>query len=306
MGEAIAIDFVRLDGLQGFLFAASKIGALLISKPDEVDEGWLWMQAVEICGEQEARTALSKAGVTDPNIEAYRLRAVEVPSSRPGIVSLQALRTLSYEQLRPKLHGLRAYQLSDWGTHASTGDAERAARHFLVVQSAEEQRQYLRIFSRRSFPLDPTPLLELSLSVDEVSAYAAAIALSQITHPCVRNMAFRLVGENRAGREVAIAMLAQNWEPNDHDIALSWFENEPDRDTRHRMERDLREFWERHPKSATEPRMLRSLYEKGPCSFCREFVVRRLIELDALSESTRAECAHDANDEVRKLVGAVD
>ena len=192
MGEAIAIDFVRLDGLQGFLFAASKIGALLISKPDEVDEGWLWMQAVEICGEQEARTALSEAGATDPNIEAYRLRAVEVASSRPEIVSLQALRTLSYEQLRPKLPGLRAYQLSDWGAHASTGDAERAARHFLVVQSAEEQRQYLRIFSRRSFPLDPTPLLELSLSVDEVPAYAAAIALSQITHPCVRNMAFRV------------------------------------------------------------------------------------------------------------------
>ena len=50
--------------------------------------------------------------------------------------------------------------------------------------------------------------------------------------------------------------------------------------------------------------MLYSSYERGTCSFCREFVVKRLIELDSLSDSLRAECAYDAREEIRELVGA--
>lgn len=306
MGEAIAIDFVRLDGLKGFLFAAAKIGALLISRPDEVDEGWLWSQAVEICGEQDAKTALIQAGTIDPCIEAYRLRAVEgAGSRRPGFITFAKLRLLSYEQVRQDLPRLRAYQLSDWGTHASAEDAESAAHGLLAAHSTEEQRQYLRIFLRRAFPLDHAPLLELTLSVDEEVAFAGAVALSQIVSPSVREIAFRLIEERRSGREAAMAMLSENWLPNDHEIVLNWFQSESDRNTRHYMQRALRDFWERHPDPATEARMLRSIYEKGPCSFCREFVVRRLIELDALPTAMMEQCACDANDEVRKLVDAV-
>ena len=99
-------------------------------------------------------------------------------------------------------------------------------------------------------------------------------------------------------------MLGQNWVPNDHEVVLSWFESELDRYTRHDMGTDLRNFWERHPEPVGELRMLCSLYERGPCSFCRELVIRRLIELDSLSASMRAECARDANEDIRLLVGA--
>jgi hypothetical protein len=54
-GETIAIDFVRMDGLEGFLFAAARIGALLICTPAEVDEGWLWSHAIEAFGEAKVQ-----------------------------------------------------------------------------------------------------------------------------------------------------------------------------------------------------------------------------------------------------------
>jgi len=305
MGEAVAIDFVRMDGLKGLLFAAAKIGALLISKPNEMDGGWLWMQAREICGEQEATTALCQAGAIDPRVEAYRLAAVAgEANSHRGIGTWEEIKALSYAQLKPKLLGLRAFRLSGWGKRASTDDVERAAHGLMAAQVPEEQIQHLRVFSRRPFPLDPSLLLKLSFSANEDLALAAAVALAQIMHPSVREVAFRLVGNRLAGRDAAIAMLGQNWVPNDHEVVLSWFESELDRDTRHHMETDLRNFWESHPDPASELRMLCSLYEKGPCSFCREFVVQRLIELDSLSASMRAECARDANEDIRLLVGA--
>ena len=301
-GEAIAIDFLRMDGAKGLVFAAAKIGALLMSNPDEVDEGWLWCQAVEICGEDKASAALSEAGSSDPRVEAYR--QASAARTQGGSRTSNEITGLNYENLRPTLRGLRGFRLSSWGKQASADDVERAARGLATATTSEDQIQHLRIFSRRQFPLDPALLLRLSSSDNADVSYAAAVALSNIRHPSVRAEAFRLATNRLAGREWAITMVDQNWEPNDHDIVLNWFEQELDRDTRHRMQSGLQAFWEHHPNPANEPRMLYSSYEKGTCSFCRESVVKRLIELDLLPDSLRAECAHDASDQVRELVGA--
>jgi hypothetical protein len=300
-GEAIAIDFLRMDGVKGLIFAASKIGALLMSNPEEVDEGWLWSAAVEICGEDKASTALAEAGSSDPRVEAYR-RAV-ADSAQRGSCNSKEITGLSYDDLRPRMAGLRGFRLSSWGKQASTDDFERAARGLTITTTPEDQIQHLRIFSRRPFPFEPALLLSLSSSDNADVAYAAVVALSNIRHPSVRAEAFRLASNWLAGREWAITMLDQNWEPDDHQIVLNWFERELDRDTRHRMESGIESLWEHHPDPASEPRMLYSLYEKGTCSFCRESVVKRLIELDSLSDSLRAECAYDASDEIRELVG---
>jgi hypothetical protein len=87
MGEIIGIDFLKMDEINGLLFVAEKIGALLIVKPEEVDEGYLLSQSLEICGEQETWDALRDAGATNPSIESYRTAAVEVrKSSRRTLV----------------------------------------------------------------------------------------------------------------------------------------------------------------------------------------------------------------------------
>lgn len=300
-GEAIAIAFLRMDGVKGLVFGAAKIGALLMSNPDEVDEGWLWSQAVEVCGEAKATAALSEAGSSDPRVEAYRRFAV-ASSSRTG--NSKEITGLSYDDLRPMMPGMRGFRLSHWGKQASTDDLEHAARGLTTATSAEDQIQHLRIFSRRQFPLAPALLLSLSSSSNADVAHAAAASLSNIRHPSVRAEAFRLVDNGLPGREWAVSMLDQNCEPNDHEIVLNWFDQELDRDTRHRMQIGMEAFWEHHPDPVNEPRMLYALYEKGTCSFCRESVVTRLIELDSLPDSLRAECAYDTNDDIRKLVGA--
>lgn len=209
---------------------------------------------------------------------------------------------LSYERLRPNLSGPFSRQLGWWGGKASAGDLESAAHGLLAAESPEAQVQHLRIFSRRPFPLEISFLVELAWSANEDVAFAAAVALAQNAHPLVREAAFELVDSRLVGREFAIAMLDRNFETGDHEIVLSWFENELDRDLRHRMQMDLTSFWEGHAQAVGERRMLYSIYEKGPCSFCREFVVRRLIELDAVTAPMRAECTHDANEDVRLLV----
>ena len=206
-GELIALNFVNLDGLKGFLFVASKIGEMFMSQPDATmwaGGEWPYSEAIEICGEEQTKTALRESSTTNPAIDTYRLQiekyAVDGINNRGR---MEEIRALSYEQLRPHLPGSRA-SLHIWGKHASKDELEHAARGLLAAQTPEEQFQHLQIFRWRLFPLDPSRLIELSLSEDEKMGCAAADAITQITYPAIRETALRLLrdrlGQGTAGR----------------------------------------------------------------------------------------------------------
>jgi hypothetical protein len=97
-------------------------------------------------------------------------------------------------------------------------------------------------------------------------------------------------------------LLARNFSPGDHVIAIRWFETEEDLETLHSLGMDLKDLWERYPDEETEVPMWLAMYERGPCSFCRERMVRRLIERGALTDELRLECSFDANGDIRDLV----
>jgi hypothetical protein len=99
MAELIAIDFLHLDGIQGLLFAAEKMGALLV-RPKEVDQGYLLSRSLEICGEQATWDALREAGATNPRIEKYRSTAWKSSHVRPRTPNQPSeITSLTYEQL---------------------------------------------------------------------------------------------------------------------------------------------------------------------------------------------------------------
>jgi hypothetical protein len=303
LGEGIGIYFMQMDEIKGFLFAAEKMGELLMSTNEKVDLGWLMGVAGERLGEQEAREALCKAGTENPRIEAYRL-AVE--ASRKSLDesrgTSRAFINASYDQLKPKLPKMFFTWITSWGERASDADIERAAQGLAAAQDPKDQAAHLWIFARRRFPLDIQLLLSLVDVEQERVGFAALKALAQITHPAVRELAFRLV-ETRAGwRNEAIELLARNFIHGDHAIALRWFEVEEDTDAQHALGFDLIDLWKQYPDEETEVPMLRAVYEQDPCSFCREKVVRRLIEQGALTEELRLECSFDANDDIRELV----
>lgn len=256
----------------------------------------LFVQVLRLC---------DKAGLANKLIETYGVTAQSNRANRDQRRSeWEKIKALDYRELKPKLAELRAYWLAKWGEQADSQQLEQAAQELLNAHTPEQQIPALRIFARRRFPLDHAVLLQLTESHDERVALAAATALTEVTHASVRELAFRLVEIQGAGREQAIAMLAQNFASGDHDVVTGWLQREQDREVRHRLGMDLRNFSGQHPEPESEVRMLLTLYEKGPCSFCRESVVQRLLELDGLDAALRAECIYDANEDIRQLLAA--
>lgn len=302
-GEGIGINFLQIDGTDGFLFAAEKIGTLLQTTSEKVNLGLMMSVAGEILGEEKAERALREAGAHSSEIETYRLANEDGRArSQENARQLQEIMCASYEQLRSRMGQIFQPWLASWGERASDADIERAVHGLAVAQTAKEQHSHLRIFSRRRFPGDIRPLLNLVNVEEEHVGLAAIIALSKTTDPAVRELAFRLVNTSASWRGQAIELLLRNFEPGDHLVALQWFEAEDDAQTRHSMGNDLMDLCETHPDKGAEARMMRALYEEGPCSFCRCNAVRKLAELNALGDDLRTECAYDSNGEIRELV----
>lgn len=70
-GEDVAVDFVRLDGVAGLLFAAQRLGRMFETTSGEETASWLLSHAKDTLGEAEAMHALRSAAKTDASIARY-------------------------------------------------------------------------------------------------------------------------------------------------------------------------------------------------------------------------------------------
>lgn len=301
-GAGIGIGFLQVDGLAGFFFAARKLAPLLAEDP-QPDIGWIQHVAEEQLGSDTVQDALRQAAQRDPAIELYRLAALGSGRTAgrglypPGVMSA------GYRELAPHISGLRrpGAILASWGREASEGDLAAAARGLLAGRTAQEQYGHLLIFRERPFPLDLQPLLDLVPVAEQEVGLAAVQALAKVRDRRVRDLAFRLVAEQSPWRGEAPRLLAENFQPGDHAVALGWFEAETDDDQRHRQGLGLLHLMERRPDREGDAKILNALYERGPCGYCRGSAVSRLLERKLLSPELRRECAWDANTEVREL-----
>jgi len=158
---------------------------------------------------------------------------------------------MSYDQLLPRLSEMTFVRITSWGEKASETDIERAAHGLAATQSPKGQYAHLRIFSCRHFPGDIQLLFSLVNEEEERVGLAALIALSQITHRSIRELAFRLINARAKWRGQAFELLLRNFRPGDHEIALQWFEAEDDAEARHSIGSDLMKLCEMHPDRST-------------------------------------------------------
>jgi hypothetical protein len=84
----------------------------------------------------------------------------------------------------------------------------------------------------------------------------------------------------------------------------AWCDDERDPEILNSFDRSLREFFSVHPNDSAESQILTNFYDREPCSHCRWFIVKRLLELKKLPEDLRAESTYDSDLGTRALVNA--
>lgn len=302
-GDHVAYGFVDLDGVDGLLFLAGKVGEALAKGQNAADLGWVVRHAYETLGKQNCLDALSAAAGSNPHIAAF---VRELPKFDRELDSSterwKDVEVLEYEDLVARMSTLTRGHLMSWGKKTSEGNLLQAAVGLVAAADAASQLKHLYLFTRQAFPLDPGPLLELAWRED--TARAAIVALAHVSGDRVRELAMDLMRKKSVHRGLAIDLLLENFQPADHAMALQWFLDEEDEEVIHSLGMGLEDLWERHPAAESATEMRKVIYENGPCSVCRGRAVRRMIESGTLPDAYREECAFDCNDEIRELVGA--
>jgi hypothetical protein len=128
----------------------------------------------------------------------------------------------------------------------------------------------------------------------------ALLALEQVRHPLVRTFALALMNDP-ALRRWSTGLLVANVEEEDYQRVGAYLDPLSDEELIHASARDVADMAARLPSVAAVP-VLWTLYERNPCSACREEIITALVELAALPDWVAHECLHDANLTIRSRV----
>jgi hypothetical protein len=134
---------------------------------------------------------------------------------------------------------------------------------------------------------------------DEAVREAAIRALARFTHDDVRELAVAGAASDMRSDLVA-ELMERNARPGDEPLLLELSRRDLDPIIYHWMTIDLRRLLERNP--AVDPRSIcLELYERGPCSLCRQGIVDLLMKAGPLPDWMRDELPHDCDRRTREM-----
>lgn len=304
---------VDLDGLDGLLHVADRLGQALLTDPQmNIEPHGLWL-AQEQFGAETVHRSLADFAGKNPHIAAYlqavvaeRERQAQHPASPRATLETADYATVKAAIAEYGSRGVGVVVLQRWGRQASDTDLARAAADLLAETDEDRRVAYLRIFRKRRFPLDPGPLLPLVRHPNDRLAAEAFNALSLITDARVRALALDLLEDDglagaRRGR--GAELLEQNPAPGDVVLMTRLLSQRRDPEELHSLGFGILDLLAAHPAADAAPALL-ALYEFGPCSVCRGRCVERLHDHRALPDWLVEECQHDADLDLRATAAA--
>ncbi|MBA3468447.1 MAG: hypothetical protein H0T53_02270 [Herpetosiphonaceae bacterium] len=294
---------IDLDGWDGFVFAAERLGAAILAGADEIHAGLL-NQIKDRLGENEALERLNTLRARNHLIAAY-LNELESDEAKSAARSIERKRqmALDYWQLKAAIAaGERRWPRFSrrWLNENPAAPWHAIAQDVLAETDADLQASCLQIFSEVEFPLGHTPLLPLLWSDHERLVRAAVEALDWFEHPDIRVEALALLEADQYPA-TTLRLLAATWQPGDYALIEARLRGHASIEALHELGLATQSIVEENlvPEAAA---VLLYLYEQGPCAFCRHRAVEHLLALDLLPDWMRHECCYDANPDIRALV----
>jgi len=300
-GIGCAQYLVKMDGLDALLFTLRYFGRIAKS-----ERAWQFQSLVSELEEREGdeRAAGMLAEAASGQRRLARLMKFVREAEEPEVK--KAGPRASYESARRKVRGQRSRvtSLVAWARKATVKELRLAADDFRKEKEEGRLLQYMRIFWQRDFHGSYARLIELTKRGNWRLSHAAANILTKIDAPELRAIGLKLL-ENEDRCDLGLTLLKGRGAPGDYQLIEGALRRKMDDGLHHSFGNDVLNYLKSNRTIQAVPCLL-LVYEDGPCSMCRRFVVEALIRLKALPEYIREECRYDADSETRELVGNVE
>jgi hypothetical protein len=320
-------EIVELDGADGLLHVAQRLGARLRSDPDFRIDAWLRDISEQKLGAEVVRRLLDSAGQHDADVRTYFEALYTEPGSQrcsPFTTNLTAaaaaltpdsrsrhearqrkLAEVPFEDVdrairdpsRPPLS--HPGNLSDWGKAAPEEEIRKAAAA-LCESDPVVLVKLLNIFSKRAIPQFEPVLLGLLDHPDETVRHRARYAMHETTHPAIRNEALARLSR-RPLDYTPLDLLYSNVELGDAARIFAGLPDCGDPEQLHDLVFPIVNLFRRHPLLDAADCLVWA-WDKSPCSMCRGTALEVLLKLDAVPPWLAAEARSDSDSSIRQAV----
>jgi hypothetical protein len=291
----LAMDIVALDGAEGALHVGRILGQRLLTEPDFTVDDAIGMQIREV----GAEAALRHAALSDEALQRFADEVLRDEVSVPH-------RTVPAKPLSAFLAEIgsggrrKAGIAARFGRSASEADLRRLLELIAAESDPRRQEAMLLVFRRVDAPGGSAALLPYVRSPDVAVRAAAIEGLERFADDAVAALAGELLA---AGSLDGIALLEMNPLPDGYARIMALLPENATDEIVHHLGLDILGLHRAMPSPGLIDLLL-WVYERTPCSFCRNSAVTDLLQLGPLPAELRIECADDCNDETRTLVTA--
>lgn len=292
-----ASEIIALDGIDGLLFVADRIGAYLAQQENRDEYAYLISHFQRLYPQIDVYTELNNAAIKSYNTQVYLDTIKKTELQNQAWIEEEKKKKYGsvIEEIKSKTYFVSRYK------ELTVTELQEIADIFLTETKLEKKAKYLRIFIWHKYPYDITPLLLLAKGKTNkyrIKEYALE-ALKHITSPAVR--------------ELHLNKIANTTTPSRYtDLLLSNYEDEDCQTlcniaNKYQSEEIIEQlaisyiliFTKNKTPKCQFP--LELLYDKMNCAIHRHDLVKILIDNNVLSEKLKDEIQFDCDEETRKL-----
>ena len=305
-GIPCAEAILELDGINGFYGVLHTLGKLAIKDEDFIPSDRLIEFAQQLFGEETVENYRSQwAG--KPTIDAYcqaeLKREQRYQKARDNSKNEVPPEQWTFQQLHAWIKRqpvfFVAYFPRRWAKNAIKLDIDKAVQALENAKNPLEIQGLLSIFMECPFPKRPQLIIELAQHPElEVVQWALAV-LYKISHPDVRDFAFKYQANYPDHPQLALGFFIKNYQEGAHEFIENALLTEiPDKYDFEDVSKNVIDVFTAN----TTPKAQKSLilvYEKGRCIRCRQNILKLLEQLQLLPQSILEECVFDASLKIR-------
>ena len=306
-----ATSLIEIDGIDGLLHVLDYMGSDS-DVTDRYNNAYHFIYHTEDrLGEEVTRKALADAYEKNANIRIYLASISEqyTPSSASDDIAKshiqenlrknqnEKISSMTWQEIRRSSNSEQMAMF--WSRSASDDELVEAANDIIYEKDSLRLSRYLRIFTKRQFPLNPKILIDFINNSNSRVSNAALQALTLITNEDIRAL-FECLVQSPEWSDSAVGLLRSNYREGDHLIIEKLLEQENDVHQLHSLSCELLDVYKHNPDQNAAKSLL-FVYENNPCSHCRLGSVEQMRALDQLPDWIVNECVYDAEESLRKM-----
>lgn len=289
-------EIIDLDGLDGLLYIAEKVGRSLEKYPDDWEDDMFISYFQNKNPDIDAISELNKSANENHYIQVYLNSVQQTLSKRPARLKPHFDNIID-KILLPKRLFIRI--------DVSDAEINLVAHHLLTEKNTENIRKLLFFFTKFKFPLDYTFILNIAKGKSRKNKRIVDLAiraLSLINNDEIRNFALTEVYKVKSP-ETLLGILKSNYKKGDNSILIHFAEKAIKETEIEELAISYIDIYKSNTTSECK-QPLEIIYSKLTCAIHRCDVVEILIDNNVLSDQIRNEISFDCDEGIRQLANS--